>query len=324
MSPLNENIPKLGAEEVRAINENLGRSAELRKNFAPGAPLTIVIDGEACGSLDPDRQRRFRHEVSRKSEWVEVHDHGRGGDLLLAAHLYRHEEVPPNGRKRKYSTVLEGGQKIIFVAYNEDEKSFVEISYRETNVLKALALFSRQLKNAVLGPSHSGSSGLNLVLAPVIGLTTRQLGYALASACLLIPLAVILLRASRPAEVAHKPLRPEPTRETWNKVGPESSPTPPAPPPHAPSNPSEPLPPSAAAALAPSIRGLARSRRIGYARARRRPRTDTNDALASLRSNKKLSLEDENDARCPLGHIYTPNVMLSNPDVGCGSIMDRE
>jgi hypothetical protein len=208
MSPPNENIPKLGAEEVRAINESLGRSAEIRKSFAPGDPLTVVIDGESCGSLDLGRQRRFRHEVGRKCEWIEVHDRGRGGELLLAAHLYRHDEVPSNGRKRKYWTVLEGGQKITFVAYNEGEKSFIEISYRETNFLKALALYARQLKNAVLGSSHSVSGGLSLVFAPVIGLTTRQLGYALASACLLILLAVFFLRATWPVEVAREPLQP--------------------------------------------------------------------------------------------------------------------
>jgi hypothetical protein len=195
MSRHNENIPRLADEELRAIRESLLRDASNREAYAPEGNLTVVIDGEPYDSLDPNTMRGVRCAVGDKARWIEVHDRKSVGGMLLAAHLYRQDEVPSKGR-RKYVTTLEGGQRITFIAYKKDGQPFVEILYRETSLSKALPFHWRLLKNELKE---------RLVVTPSAGLTARRATYSLALLCLFGSLAILIpyLRNSPVPTTAH-------------------------------------------------------------------------------------------------------------------------
>lgn len=191
MSRFSQNIPSLKAEEVRSLQESLRDDASRRKSFVPETPLLIFIDGAQCGILNPIEQKKFSGEVIDGNRWIEVYARTKKGNLLLATHLYHHHEVLEKGQLR-YSTLLEGGQKITFTikAGSDKGRATIDISYHETNVIRCLSLSWRRLKNAL----SEFISRRSLLMGPALvflrAIRTRRIAYPLALACLLIALAI--------------------------------------------------------------------------------------------------------------------------------------
>lgn len=154
MSRYDRDIPPLEEEASRLIRECLKEDAARRKSFVPEGPLRILLGGRQYESFDPSKRRKVRLEVNDDSEWIEVRARTKEGDLLLASHLHCYDEVPEDGRKRKYATSLEGGQKINFIAYFGKDAAgkkvpVVDVSYQETKIFRVLSLLWKRLKNAV-------------------------------------------------------------------------------------------------------------------------------------------------------------------------------
>ncbi|MDQ3649799.1 MAG: hypothetical protein M3458_05860 [Acidobacteriota bacterium] len=141
--------PELGEEDLNAVKRHLAELSARRKRASAGQ-LRVVVDGVERARLDLSRARHLRVELDGSAELIEVrtvqHQDG-GDDVLLATHLLAHDEDADGVRPSNVSITLEGGQKlsIATTAASSAGTSIIELTYRETNPLRAAALFSRQL-----------------------------------------------------------------------------------------------------------------------------------------------------------------------------------
>lgn len=207
MSRYNRNIPSLKDEAARSIRDIMAKDAARRKSFVPEDPLLIFTD-KMEGFLDPYKEKRFKLEASEHNQWIEVRARTSEGVLLLATHLYRYDEVLENGKKRKYSTLLEGGQKINFITYlaanaEGEKRPLIDISYHETKIFRALLLFWKRLKNKLSDLMGAYEEHPVLVLARAI--ITPRVAYPLALALFCVALAVPMQYLLFPSP------KPEPT-----------------------------------------------------------------------------------------------------------------
>ena len=192
MSRYSQNIPPLEDEDKRLINEYLNDDASRRKSFVPEDPLLIRVDGKPSDDLDPYRQRKIKLKVKDEDRWIEVYAQMKTGDrLLLAAHLHHYGDAPENGLKKRHSTRLEGGQKINFSTYTETDEngnggSFIDISYHETKIFRALALLWRRLWYALLDWLKRTAGTQRPVFAMTRTAAPRRPVYSLALASLLL------------------------------------------------------------------------------------------------------------------------------------------
>lgn len=192
MSRYNRNIPSLKDEAARSIRDIMAKDAARRKSFVPEDPLLIYTDKKE-GFLDPYKEKRFKLEASEHNQWIEVRARTSEGVLLLATHLYRYDEVLENGKKRKYSTLLEGGQKINFITYlaanaEGEKRLLIDISYHETKIFRALLLFWKRLKNKLTDLMGAYEEHPALVLARAI--IAPRVAYPMALALFCVALAV--------------------------------------------------------------------------------------------------------------------------------------
>ena len=134
--------PRLGSEQWAAADAELQRE-ELRRKKAPAKALSVRVDGvEAC-RWDLVKSRRLSLSLDPEAERVEIWTaRGQGGEeVLLALFLL--------GSGGKRTVRLEGGQEIAFrfdhVEPTSDERLTVKVSYRETHLHRAAALFIRQV-----------------------------------------------------------------------------------------------------------------------------------------------------------------------------------
>jgi hypothetical protein len=145
--------PRLDEAELKAVELLLDERSARRKRAVAGL-MRILVNGRERARLDLSRASRARFEVGEGDELIEVRVAEGDGDLLLAAHLLRHDSsnAPPPGQT---SITLEGGQKISFtvapVKDSRDQSSgaTIDLSYRETRLRRAAALLLRRVACAL-------------------------------------------------------------------------------------------------------------------------------------------------------------------------------
>jgi hypothetical protein len=163
--------PKLGEEEFATIRNALAEQAARRKASYAGL-LLIVVDGTERARLDLNQTSRVQFEVEEGAELVEVRAREETGDLLLAAHLLTYDETQTEPKRT--SIVLEAGQKVSFaVSLTNDSAgditgATVDVSYKETNPVRAASLFWRQTKHQVSQLAHFENWRLAPVMKPVL------------------------------------------------------------------------------------------------------------------------------------------------------------
>lgn len=164
--------PQLNDEDLRAIKNTLSEQAE-RRQKTPADLLRIVVDGAERARLNLKRESSIRFQLEENPELIEVMTNDSAGELHLASHLLTYDDAASPIQPLRTAIVLEGKQKIsinIFFKQNADgetEGGQVEIKYQERSLLRAVALFARQLKNKLPdNATHQGGGKAN-ILKPV-------------------------------------------------------------------------------------------------------------------------------------------------------------
>ena len=147
----------LTQDEMTTIREEISEQKNRRKRFTPRS-LAVLADGIESARIDLAQSSLIRFNLQADVTLVELVGHDDENELLLATHVPTYEEDDPTGgRLQEFSIVLEGGQKISLMllpaqANLENESRSVEITYRETNPLRAAALWWLQLKYRINRP----------------------------------------------------------------------------------------------------------------------------------------------------------------------------
>jgi hypothetical protein len=148
--------PDLTEEDVTAIWTDLeGRAAQRRR--APAYLLSIVVDGVERARWDLRQSSRIRFEVDATAELIEVRAGTEDGEVPLAVHQLLVYELEEEAGPATFSITLEGGQKITFTvsatkdAVAEIAGAVVEVTYQETNLVRAVLLFWHQLTYRISG-----------------------------------------------------------------------------------------------------------------------------------------------------------------------------
>jgi hypothetical protein len=141
-----KNPMRLAPDELDEIKGHLDEQSGRRKKAFAGL-MRIIVDGNEHARLDLSRSSHARFALDDEAELLEVRATVDGDDLLLASHLFAHEEAKSRQQKAKASIILEGGQKLtINVApVNDKEGALVDVAYSETRALRAASLYLRQL-----------------------------------------------------------------------------------------------------------------------------------------------------------------------------------
>jgi hypothetical protein len=137
--------PELDEAELNAVKGLLAERSSRRKTAAAGL-LRIIVDGSERARLDLNRASRARFETRENDELIEV----RSADgLLLASYLLNHGDLSEAASHGRSSIVLESGQRLSFArvekADGETAGATIDISYRETRLSRAAALYLRRL-----------------------------------------------------------------------------------------------------------------------------------------------------------------------------------
>ena len=141
----------LTPDEMTTIREEISEQKKRRKKFTPRS-LTVLADGIELTSIDLAQSSLIRFNLEADVTLIELVGHDDENELLLATHVPTYEEDDPSADGfQEFSILLEGGQKVSLVlvpdqAKHEDESRSVEITYHETNPLRAAALWWLQLK----------------------------------------------------------------------------------------------------------------------------------------------------------------------------------
>jgi hypothetical protein len=137
--------PQLDEAELNAIKNALAERSSRRKTVAAGL-LRVIVDGSERARLDPYRASRVRFETRENDELIEV----RSADgILLATYLLNQDDFSEAAGNERSSIVLESGQRISFSmvknADGETAGATIDLSYRETRLIRAAALYLRRL-----------------------------------------------------------------------------------------------------------------------------------------------------------------------------------
>lgn len=144
---------ELNEQELVSIKKELDAQAERRQKHSSAHPLRVIVDGVERARLDLSRARSISFELDGEAELIEVRARDKAGDeLLLASHLTTYDEVEKGARPIDVSIILEGGQKLSIVVRPDKSGSsaIIGVTYRETNLFKAVALYSRLLRARTL------------------------------------------------------------------------------------------------------------------------------------------------------------------------------
>ncbi|HZT57015.1 MAG TPA: hypothetical protein VFA21_00170 [Pyrinomonadaceae bacterium] len=158
--------PLLDGEELAALKRILSEQSARRKT-THASLLSVVVDGAERARLDLGLSGSVIVALEDGDELVEVRAlDGDGGRTLLASHLLSGEPVA-NAAGSKSEIVLEGGQKLTFSLSHapaaagvggmagEAARVLLNVSYSETEWLRAASLFGRRLTRrlaALFGP----------------------------------------------------------------------------------------------------------------------------------------------------------------------------
>jgi hypothetical protein len=149
----------LSDEERLAIRHAVTHQASRRKT-APAELLSIRVDDVERARLDLRQTQHVQLNVEEGAEMMEVYTSDNTGDVLLAVYVLTFDDAKTNARPMTSSIVLEGGQEISFgVSFirggdDTSQHALVDISYRENNVVKAVALLCRQLMSRISQAIH--------------------------------------------------------------------------------------------------------------------------------------------------------------------------
>lgn len=139
--------PQLDETELNTIKNLLAERSTRRKTAAAGL-LRIIVDGSERARLNLDQTSHARFEVNEIDELIEVRS---ADDLLLATYLLNHDDLPEMERPGRSSIVLERGQRLSFAVApakdvaGEPAGATIDLSYRETRLSRAAALYLRRL-----------------------------------------------------------------------------------------------------------------------------------------------------------------------------------
>jgi hypothetical protein len=143
--PRNGKSANWGKDELDEIRKRLDEQRARRRSFSASL-LRILVDGVEKATLDLRHTTRARFTAGRGAELLEVIGVNAKGELLLATRLFDEASL----KSLKTTIRLEGGQEICFNltpsfdSIGEVEETVVEVGYRETNLVRAAALVSRQ------------------------------------------------------------------------------------------------------------------------------------------------------------------------------------
>ena len=137
--------PQLDGAELNAVKNAIAERSSRRKTVAAGL-LRVIVDGSERARLDLNRASRVRFETQECDELIEV----RSADgALLATHLFNQDDLSEAAPQERSSIVLEGGQRISFSAVKNADGdpagATIDLSYRETRLGRAAALYLRRL-----------------------------------------------------------------------------------------------------------------------------------------------------------------------------------
>jgi hypothetical protein len=143
-------IAQLSEEDMQGLKESIIQERERRRRFSP-TWLRIVVDREERARWPIERSRSGRVEIAPDDRLIEIYGVSGNEDLRLAAHFLSYDS---NDRLRPGAATLtlEGGQELSLAieplptADTEDVSATVAVSYRETAPLRALLLWSRNLR----------------------------------------------------------------------------------------------------------------------------------------------------------------------------------
>jgi hypothetical protein len=153
--------PPLGADELEALKRTLSEQSA-RRRAAHASLLSVAVDGAERARLDLEVCGSVSLALKDGDELVEVSALDGNRRTLLATHLLGGE--PCEGAAPGESeVVLEGGQKLTFslsparVEAGDAARASLSVTYRETEWLKAAALFRRRLIRKLTAPAGSRS-----------------------------------------------------------------------------------------------------------------------------------------------------------------------
>ncbi|MBV8856956.1 MAG: hypothetical protein JOZ02_08510 [Acidobacteria bacterium] len=149
--------PPLGGDEFEALKRTLSEQSA-RRRATHASLLSVAVDRVERARLDLEVAGSVSVALDDGDELVEVSALDGDERTLLATHLLGGEPgegaVPPESE-----VVLEGGQKLTFkftparAGSNDAARASLDISYRETERLKAAALFRRRLWRKINAPA---------------------------------------------------------------------------------------------------------------------------------------------------------------------------
>lgn len=225
--PRSRRAPEPDSEEISAISSLLAEQAAHRKYVGAGL-LRILVDGRECAQLDLRQTSRASFAVGEEEDLIEVRTAVSDGDVLLATHLLTQDETA--GRNQQLAITLEDGQQLLFAlnavsASAGNQQTMIDLTWRETRLSRAVALWCRQRASALTAGWQAG------------GLRKPALVFA---SLLLLALSLLAYLQLKPQPEPVIVRQPAPTPEI---VVPQVTPTPEATPAPAPNRPLQ-LPPA--------------------------------------------------------------------------------
>lgn len=139
--------PDLTETQLRLLQEIYDKLSKRRKESEPML-LSIRVDGVERAKFDPVLTNAASCHLRFRPRMIEVYSREEGGDLLLAS-CWMADFAGIESGKVRATTRAEGGQRVRFdMAFAEDSTT-VEISYRETKLLRWLALVRKRFGKSV-------------------------------------------------------------------------------------------------------------------------------------------------------------------------------
>jgi hypothetical protein len=141
--------PKLEDEESALIIGSLTEQSARRKSVSAGL-LRVLVDGAERARLLIQQTSHVKFDVEEGAEMIEVRANQKGSETVLAVHLLNYDQIDGETPHLRSSIVLEGGQKLVFEISPSDKtgelnSAVVNVTYKETNLIKAGWLFFRRL-----------------------------------------------------------------------------------------------------------------------------------------------------------------------------------
>jgi hypothetical protein len=144
----------LQEDELDGIRDTLTSQATRRKHVAAGL-FRVLVDGKEHARFDVKESNNVHFEIGEGAELIEVRTSDEKGELLLASHLLEFDSEPSENKFLNRSIILEAGQKVSFSVKpfhnpaGEMDGAIVDVTYKETSMLRAASLFLQQLKTRV-------------------------------------------------------------------------------------------------------------------------------------------------------------------------------